>query len=171
MKYYLSSINIQPIEKMKLTIATTRFNNDTWEQNLTWRRQNEWDGCIYGTPMEMKEDIYKGSLVIILEMNNDVNKIMGLGVVKNSIATDKYYKIYKWGNYNRYTYKSKYRIDRDEMGDEELKIMKMLDVLLFKGSRHLKRGQGITCLPAWIMKNSHINFTTKLRDMFILRFK
>lgn len=156
---------------MKLTIATTRFNNDTWEQNISWRRQNEWDGCIYGTPMEMKEDIYKGSLVIILEMNNDVNKIMGLGVVKNSIATDKYYKIYKWGNYNRYTYKSKYRIDRDEMDDEELKIMKILDVLLFKGSRHLKRGQGITCLPRWIMKNSHINFTAKLRDMFITRFK
>ena len=56
--------------------------------------------ALYGTPMEMKEDIYKGSLVIILEMNNDVNKIMGLGVVKNSIATDKYYKIYKWGNYS-----------------------------------------------------------------------
>ena len=98
---------------MKLTIATTRFNNETWEQNLTWRRRNEWDGCIYGSPMEMKEDIYKGALVIILEMNNDVNKIMGLGLVKNSVATDKYYKIYKWGNYNRYTYKSEYRIDRD----------------------------------------------------------
>ena len=43
---------------MKLTIATTRFNNETWEQNQTWRRRNEWDGCIYGSPMEMKEDIY-----------------------------------------------------------------------------------------------------------------
>ena len=39
--------------------------------------------------MEMKEDIYKGALVIILEMNNDVNKIMGLGLVKNSVATDR----------------------------------------------------------------------------------
>lgn len=156
---------------MKLTIATTRFNNETWEQNQLWRRQNGWEGCIYGTPMEMKEDVYKGALVIILEMNNDINKIMGLGVVKNRVATDKYYKIYKWGNYNRYTYKSKYRIDRDEMDDEEEKLMKIFDVLLFKGSRHLKRGQGITCLPSWIMKNSHINFTTKLRDIFIARFK
>lgn len=156
---------------MKLTIATTRFNNETWEQNQLWRRQNGWEGCIYGTPMEMKEDVYKGAVVIILEMNNDINKIMGLGVVKNRVATDKYYKIYKWGNYNRYTYKSKYRIDRDEMDDEEEKLMKIFDVLLFKGSRHLKRGQGITCLPSWIMKNSHINFTTKLRDIFIARFK
>ena len=36
------------------------------------------------------------------------------------------------------------------MDDEELKIMKILDVLLFKGSRHSKDRQGITCLPRWI---------------------
>ena len=129
------------------------------------------DGCIYGSPMEMKEDIYKGVLVIILEMNNDINKIMGLGLVKNSVATDRYYKIYKWGNYNRYTYKSEYRIDRDEIDEEEEKVLNILDVLVFKGSRHLKRGQGITCLPAWIIKNKHINFTSKLRNMFITRYK
>ena len=152
-------------------IATTRFNNETWEQNLTWRRINEWDGCIYGTPMEMKEDIYKGGLVIILEMNNDINKIMGLGLVKNSVVTDRYYKIYKWGNYNRYTYKSEYRIDRDEIDDDEEKVLNILDVLVFKGSRHLKRGQGISCLPLWITKNKHINFTSKLRNMFITRYK
>lgn len=155
---------------MKLFIATTRFNNETWGQNEKWRRENGWEGCVYGTPLEIKEDIYKGALVVILEMNNDINKIMGLGLVRNRVTNDKH-RIYKWGNYNRYTYKSEYRVDRDEMDEEENKIMNMLDVLLFKGSRHLKRGQGITSLPTWITENKHIDFIKKLREMFIFRYK
>lgn len=170
MKYYLSSILFQTGISMKLFIATTRFNNETWEQNMMWRRSNEWEGCIYGSPMEMKEDIYKGALVIILEMNNDINQIMGIGLVKNRVMNDKY-RIYKWGNYNRYTYKSEYRIDREELDDAEEKVFNILDQLLFKGSRHSKRGQGITSMPDWIVKNKHIDFTKKLREMFISRYK
>ena len=44
------------------------------------------------------------------------------------------------------------------MTEEEEKIMTIFDVLLFKGGAHLKRGQGIIAVPAWIKNNKHINF-------------
>ena len=81
--------------------------------------------------------------MFILEMNNDENSVKGVGLVKNAIMIGQYYKIYSEGNYNRFTYKGDYRIDRKDMTEEEEKIMTIFDVLLFKGETHLKRGQGI----------------------------
>jgi len=156
---------------MLLYIATTRFNNETWEQNLIWRERNNWKGCIYGTPTRIKDVIPNGANVIIIEMNNDKNKIMGFGLIKKKEFMDKKYNIYEWGNYNRYIYKGKYRIDRENiMNDDEELVFKVLDMLVFKGSRHLKRGHGIICLPEWILNNKVINFKEKLKNMFLNRY-
>ena len=151
-------------------LASTRFNKDTWSQNESWKRKNTFDGCVYGTPCMLKDYIIIGSSVIILEMHNDLNKIVGIGLIKNKLALDRRYNIYAWGNYNRYTYKGARRIDRSECTKDEELVMFVLDMLMFKGSRHLKRGQGITCLPPWIIDNKHINFIKKLYDMFNTRF-
>lgn len=156
---------------MLLNIATMRFNDDTWNQNCEWRITNEWRGCVYGTPTKMKASIPIGGLVVILEMNNDKNKIVGLGLVKNYLALDRKYNIYKWGNYNRYTYKSHYRIDRKDLTLEEEIVLLVLDMLVFKGYKHIKRGQGIICLPEWILNNKKIDFRKKIREMFLSRFK
>jgi hypothetical protein len=152
-------------------LATTRFNTYTLEQNIKWRDKNNWTGCIYGIPMKMSETIPYGSTVFILEMNNDINKIVGIGLIKNNVYQDKHYKIYKWGNYNRYVYKSKYRIDRNSITEKEEKIINILDILLFKGSRHLKRGQGITSIPKWISENKHFDFKKYIYNMFVNRYK
>lgn len=154
-----------------LYLTTTRFNNDTWQQNCNWRRKNQWTGCIYGTPTKIKENVPLCSTIVILEMNNDINKIMGLGLVYNKLALDRKHCIYKWGNYNRFIYKSKYRIDRDDLDTESEKMLKILDHLVFKGSRHLKRGHGITSIPKWIIENKHINFKKKIRELFVKTFR
>ena len=73
--------------------------------------------------------------------------------------------------YNQYTYSSKYRINRDELNRDETITLSVLEMLLFKGSRQFKRGQVITSLPEWIMKNNQINFQKKIKDMFVSRFK
>lgn len=147
-------------------LASTRFNTETWKQNQTWRDINKHKGCIYGSPVRIKDDVPIGANIIVLEMHNDINKIVGVGLVKNNLAFDKRYKIYDWGNYNRYTYKGEFRIDRTLCNKEEEKVMAILDQLMFKGSRHLKRGSGITCLPRWIVHNRHIDFTEKITGMF-----
>lgn len=154
-----------------LYIATTRFKTGTWNQNQRWRDSNDWCGCIYGTPTRMKDDIPVGISIAVLEMHNDNNKIMGIGLVSNRIEKETKYNIYEWGNYNRFVYMSKYRIDRETCSEEELKILNILDILLFKGSRHLKRGHGLTILPNWISKNKHIDFEKQISNMFTMRFK
>tara|TARA_B100000902_G_scaffold396513_1_gene457721 strand:+ start:1369 stop:1848 length:480 start_codon:yes stop_codon:yes gene_type:complete len=152
------------------TIATTRFNTKTWNENERWREKNNWDGCIYGTPTKMSENITPLIPLFILEMHNDINKIKGIGLIRNAVVIKKHYKIYSDGNYNRYTYKSKYRINTNILDHEEKKVIEILEVLVFKGSRHLKRGHGITRVPGWLENNKHINFSNKLKQMFVKRF-
>ena len=31
-------------------IGTVRFSNETFQENKKWREENDWDGCIYGSP-------------------------------------------------------------------------------------------------------------------------
>lgn len=151
-------------------IGTTRFNKDTWYSNCRWRENNHWTGCIYGSPTLIKDTIPIKSNVYILEMNNDDNTIEGIGLIRNTIEKKIQYKIYDWGNYNRYVYKGIYRIDKSQFNTQEKKVIEILEILLFKGSRHLKRGQGVIFLPEWIINNKHIDFIKLIKSMFKSRF-
>ena len=62
-------------------IGTTRFNAETWKENIEWREKNGWRGCIYGVPSSMPSSIARGDIVYVIEMNNDTNKIMGIGKI------------------------------------------------------------------------------------------
>ena len=154
------------------TIATTRFNNFTWEENKKWREKHDWEGCIYGTPVHISEEIPGNTIIFILEMNNEENKVEGIGIIYNRLHLDQRYKIYQDQNYNRFTYKSKYRIPRENLSLEEEKIIKKFDTLLFTGSRHLKRGQGITSIPQYILKNKDkFNYKKYFKNLFIQHFQ
>lgn len=148
-------------------IATTRFNNESFIENERWRERNNFTGCIYGTPIKIKENVVPNSTIFVIEMNNDENKIMGIGLIKNALHMPNK-RIYSAGNYNRYTYKGKYRINRINLSlnEEYEKVIKIMEELLFKGSRHMKRGQGITIVPDWISNNKHINFKKYFNKMF-----
>ena len=103
-------------------------------------------------------------------MHNIQNKIKGIGLIRNAPLSKGHYKIYSMGNYNRYTYSSKYRIDRKDLTPEEKKIIRICDILIFKGYNHIKRAQGITALPDWIVNTKHIDFILFFRTMFNNRF-
>lgn len=163
-------------------IACTRFNTETYYENKRWRENNKYLGCIYNTPKQIKSNIPLTMNIIIFEMNNSINKIVGIGLIKNSVVCDRYYKIYTDQNYNRYSYKGKYRIDIEELREiiserlretnincENIKWIEKLELLLFKGKTHFKRGHGIQELPAFIL-NSGINFHKNIQELFILVF-
>jgi hypothetical protein len=67
----------------------------------------------------------------------------GSGVLKPSV--------YKCGNYNRFIYQGAYRIDlfsnEIELTREEEFVIKILELALFYGPNHSKRGKGICELP------------------------
>lgn len=126
------------------TLVTSRFTDDTLETNKNYKRKKNIAGCIYGSPQEMSPKIMYDSLVFVIEMNNDTDKIEGIGLIRNRPHLDKYYRIYECGNYNRFIYKSDYRIDRETLWEHNRVLVKVLEYVLFGEKTHLKRGSGFT---------------------------
>ena len=142
------------------TLSTTRFTNTTWESNKNYRFKNNISGCIYGSPQEMSPKILYDSLVLVVEMNNDNDRIEGIGLVRNKPYLDKYYRIYDHGDYNRFVYKSNYHIDREKLIRYDENLVNLLDYIVFKEKTHLKRGSGFTTITSKLLaskKNKEYN--------------
>jgi len=151
-------------------LVVTRFDTTTYQNNKNWKEKHNWKGAAYGTPVKVSDTILSDSVLFVLEMHLHENKIKGIGLIRNNLETNKHFKIYSSGHYNRYTYCSKYRIDRTELNFDEKVVIRVLDYCLFKGARHSKRGQGITAVPMWIMKTNVIDFIQEFRKMFLFRW-
>jgi hypothetical protein len=158
----MSSINTIPI-------LTSRFSSVTWYENVEYRRRKEYLGCIYGCPHRLATKIPLGKLIFIIEMNNSINKIEGVGLIRNTIATDRYYKVYDNNNYNRYIYRGDYHVDREVLEHYNAELVKVLELLLFKGKTHLKRGSGFTSMNDKLLKHEkckNINIEREMREIF-----
>jgi len=130
----------------RIFIRTTRFNNSTFVENKNWRQKHKHNGCIYALNKKIPESIPPDSLIYVLEMNNDKNQIMGIGLIRNKRDLKQRIRIYHDNPYyNRYIYHSKQRIEAKDVKHQ--KLLKVLEKVVFTGSRHMKRGQGITCIP------------------------
>ena len=83
--------------QFKHHLTTTRFNNKTWSENMEYRQQNTRFGCIYPTTEPNGQTIPEEANLFVLEMNNEQNRIMGIGLVKNKpIYNIIFYKIKIW---------------------------------------------------------------------------
>lgn len=154
------------------TLASTRFNNSTLAENLEYRIKTN-NVCIYCSPQRMSPKIKIDSLVFIVEMNNELNQIEGIGLIKNTIKLDKYLKVYDTCNFNRYVFKGKYRVGREELIRYNEKLVEILDNILFKGKTHLKRGSGITTITDKLLKNERcegLDIKEIIKKIFINMF-
>lgn len=203
-------------------LACTRFNNKTWQEYQTWMitHQQSYEQiyhrplkCIYGSPREISHKKFPPQAnILVIEMNNDENKIMGIGEIQNQTASEVYRspsgvvsnpshnpahnlipfrKIFSDRNYTRYIYigniryASREELERNLTADAQyinahlaniISLLQtatstspppppsnstvceylrrdhppswgggtLLERLLFKGARHMKRGSGIT---------------------------
>jgi hypothetical protein len=154
-------------------ILTSRFNNYYWNINKKFRQENAIK-CIYGSPIELSRKIQYNKKCFVLEMNNDINRIMGIGLIINYPHYNKY-KIYKDRN-DRYIYKSNKWLDltTDTTTDatkknKEFSIMiEVLEELCFYGNEHLKRGNGLKLFPTKYLYRleSELNILKILIDIF-----
>lgn len=152
----------------QIPIVTTRFNNETWAENISYRSTSNHNGCIYGAPIKMSVKIWGNSLVFVIEMNNSTNKIEGVGLIRNAIQFDKH-KVYETRNYNRYIYKSDFRIDRETILKYNPRLVTILNHILFKEKTHVKRGSGLTILPEKLLKHqlcNNLNINQELKTIF-----
>ena len=156
-----------------MTLVSTRFTNDTWEENIKYREKINCIGCIYGSPVEMSPKILFDSFVFVIEMNNTINKIQGIGLIKNISYCDKYYKIHNDANYNRYIFKSKYYLNREILIRINSNIIEILENILFKGKTHSKRGSGFTKVPEKILNNEiyrELHIKNTIKKIFLQEF-
>ena len=155
------------------SLVTTRFDDYTWSENINFREQHNLLGCIYGSPQPMSPKIIQDSLVFVVEMNNQMNQIEGIGVIKNTIRLDKYFRVYETGNFNRYVFRGKYRISREELLKIDDKLVTILDYILFKEKTHLKRGSGFTQIPEKLLKHTkceNMDIKNTIKHIFLRLF-
>ena len=138
-------------KEMKQFLLTSRFTNETLSENRKYKEKNKL-GCIYCSPDPITRRIPNDAIVFVLEMNNEVNMIEGIGMIRNHPIVNKY-NVYSDGNYNRYVFKGKHHISRKNMNDKEEQLMQAFDILCFKGNKHMKRGQGLKSFPVEMLYN------------------
>jgi hypothetical protein len=107
----------------------------------------------------------------MIEMKNDENKILGIGLIKNR-PFDRYMTtLYGEGNYTRYVYRGDLHIDRDFIKTHKPKLVEVLDVILFKGKTHLKRGYGFSALTDKLLKDERcvgLDIRAEVAELFAL---
>ena len=153
-------------------IACNRFNNATYKENMEYRMKHN-ENVIYGPSYKIRDIYPVGSLIFVAEMNNETNKIMGIGLIKNSLVSDKRHKVYENGEYNRYIYRGAYWISRENLLTIDSEIVEIFDNILFKGKSHMKRIPGITILSEklftnWIYKLSLLK--NQVKSAFLKHF-
>jgi hypothetical protein len=126
-------------------LACTRFNCATYAQNSMYRTINS-EVVIYGSTLKIRETYNVDSPIFVVEMNNDNNKIEGIGLIRNALVYDKKHKIYENPEYNRYIYRGKYWLSRDQLLSVDHELVDAFDTVLFKGKSHLKCRLGITVI-------------------------
>lgn len=136
-------------------IMATRFNRDTWRENVEYCNRKRIKGALYGTRVRISNTIPPADYLFVFEMLNIPKgqpgypgKIMGIGLVKNRIETKKRYTIYSDTNYNRYIYRGSLRVDRDDMNLKQLRMLHIVEKMVFYGYTHIKRGVGISRIPS-----------------------
>lgn len=154
-------------KKYKCHIMTSIFNTETWNQNRDYRENHKEIGCIYSSPFSITSEIPPNEILFILEMNNDTNKIMGIGMVLNKPSINTH-RVYTKETYNHNTYRGKNYIGREEMTDYQNEIITIFDVLCFTGNYHMKRGQGIKQFPVKILYriSKRIDLVGFIKGMF-----
>jgi hypothetical protein len=156
-----------------ITVVTGRFNTETLNSNYEYRKKYGFK-CIYCCPWEMSQKINYESPVFVIEMNNSTNKIEGIGLIKNRPQTNKYYKVHNNGNTNRYIYIGNYFIDRETLETYNSHLVYVLEIVLFKGKTHSKRGSGLTLIPEKVLNFDickTINIKKSIKSLFIYQFR
>lgn len=155
------------------SLVTTRYNNKTWDEAIAYRQKKNFK-CIYGPPCRLSPTIDLNSPVFVIEMNNDINEIMGIGLIKNKIVIDKVYKIYEDTNCNRYIYIGDYHISREVLEDYNPELVYILEQILFKGYTHSKRGSGLTKIPEKVLKLDiceDVDIKKEIRKIFVYHYR
>ena len=143
-----------------MTFLTTRFTDETLSENISFRRHNNIP-CIYNVAVPISDQHPYKDLYVI-EMNNSQNVIVGIGIITKKICPRE--RIYTDPSYNRYTYKGKYYIPREEIPPW---MIDELEEKLFYGKGHMKRGKSMTKFPDKWLKKDYYEFIETKKNLLV----
>lgn len=155
------------------SVVTSRFNNETLNANYVYRKKHNFK-CMYCAPLELSPKILYNTPVFVVEMNNETNKIAGIGLIKNKPVTKRYFKVHEDGNTNRFIYIGNYFLEREAIDDYNPLLVYVLEEILFKGYTHSKRGSGLTTIPEKVLKLDiceGIDVKKEIKQVFIWQFR
>jgi hypothetical protein len=155
---------------MDYALVTSRFTNETLEKNYEYRFKKGFI-CLYCTPLELSPKIPYNTPLFVIEMNNSINKIAGIGFIKNKPEFNKYYKVHSDSNTNRYTYIGKYFMSRDIIHEYNSLLIYILEEILFKGYGHSKRGTGLTLFPEKMLVYEDMYIKDEIKKLFLFHFR
>lgn len=153
-------------------IASTRFNNVTFAENMECRRKTG-ELVLYGTSIRIHQKYEIGCIMFVCEMNNEENQIEGIGIIKNQVVHEKKYKIYSDSDYNRIIYRGSHWLSRENLLLLDEELVNIFDKMLFKGKSHLKRQSGITVITEKLTKNWQQDLDQlkrRIKDLFVSAF-
>jgi hypothetical protein len=94
------TLNIRQFKAhQKIFLMTTRFNTQTRAENDKFRQKSWANGCLYGAPDQVSQNIPSQSKLLVLEMDNDQNQIFAIGQCANRPIIHKYC-VYENNHYN-----------------------------------------------------------------------
>ena len=154
-------------------IVTGRYDNETWEASVAYRARKQL-ACIYAPPCRISDKVPPGAPTFVIEMNNSLNEIMGIGLMFNKLVTDKVYKVQADSNCNRYIYIGQHHLTREQLVAYNPFFVYVLVEILFKGYTHSKRGTGLTRLPEKVLALDvceGLDVKKEIRNVFIHHFR
>jgi len=159
-----------------MELYVTRFTDITWGENRTYCAGKYTDSdnkIIYNSPVRISSQVHYNSELLVVELNNSTNKIMGVSIVRNRIKGSREHNMYSDNNYNRYSYYGRKRIPVEHMTSPEKQIMAFLETVWFKGKGHIKRGQGMSKINGVIFAKCReiVDIPLFVKKMFQLREK
>jgi len=148
-------------------IASTRFTDITYSENMAYKRKKNIQGVVYPCPMKINPKLLLDVPIIVIEMNNSINEICGISLIRNKMVFN-IRNVYSHTTFNRYVYVGKYHISRELLLRINEKLVVMLDMILFKGKSHQKRLQGISLLRDKLLTDERLegmNIEMELKDV------
>lgn len=154
-------------------LASTRFNNETYRENIEYRNKKDIK-VLYGTCVRIQARYSLDTILFVIEMNNETNKIEGIGIIRNRLSDNKY-KLYSNTDYNRYVYVGEYWMSRQQiLNSDDPELVEIFDLILFKGKSHMKRQAGISVITKKLLTNWFYelpDLEQRVKNIFVKEFR
>lgn len=157
-------------------ITTTRFSTFTYLENQRSKHNMGFQGALYSSTLRLPVNAPDDKFIFVLDMNNTINKIMGIGIIINVLAKDQSLNIYDNPMFNNYVYKSNFYIPIIDTNDNQYFdyieqpwrdfIETEFESVIFYGKGHLKRGGSFTRFPIKRLRYRHLLF---ILTLFLIR--